>query len=159
MTKPKAPTGPSRFEPRQGDLVDFPVLKEGGQHTEWVPSVFQQSGKGLIVRIGSAAFYIDKNFLQMHNIAYNGTTPDGKRKFTVFLRPVSQRPQGKYEVELITSSQTVKLVRVARSPEQALTLAVIAWCKEAQIPEHKYRIFTAHFQHRDPGYDYKVRPI
>lgn len=154
---PKTPQQPGRYEPRAGDLVDFPVIKNG--QTQWLPTTFQQAGKNLVVRVGGGAYYIDKNFMQMHNIAYNGTEPDGKRKYTVFLRPVSQWPQRRYEVELIMSTQNVKSVHLARSEEQALTYAVIKWCKENQIPEHKYRVIKACFLHRDPGYDFIVSPL
>jgi hypothetical protein len=151
------PSKPGRFEPRPNDLVDFPVTKDG--QTIWVPTTFQQSGKALIVRIGGAAYYIDKNFMQMHNIAYNGTTTDGRRKFTVFLRPVAQRPQRRYTVKLWMGTEHRSTTHLARSPDQALTFAVIQWCKDSQIPEYKFRVMISHFQHKDPGYNYEVAPL
>lgn len=153
MTK-SAPPKQDRFGPRAGDIVDFPIVKNG--QTQWMLTTFQQAGKNLVVRIGGGAYYIDKNFMEQHNIAYNGTQPDGRRKFTVFLRPVSQRPQRRYEVELILSTQTIKSVHLARSEDQALTFAVIKWCKDNQIPDHKFRVLISCFQHKDPGYDFKV---
>ena len=149
----------SKYAPRAGDLVEFPVHKEG--QTKWVAASFEATSNPakLMVVAGSAPHLVDDNFREMFNMRYVGATADGKRKFTVFHKPRAEQSHTRFQVRLDVGRETVITTHKARTAVQAMTFAAIKWCNDNQLPAHQHAAFISRFQKGEPGYDYTVKSI